>query len=64
MNTIESLTARPRTLKELAAAYGVSTKTMRKWIVACPAIAFTKPLTGYYYSILQVQQIVEALGEP
>ncbi len=54
----------PQLLKQLAAAYGVSCKTMKQWIVLCERIPFSRPAIGYYYSPAEVRQIVEALGEP
>lgn len=51
---------RPRLLGELAAYYDVSVRTMKKWL-QCGALSHIKP-TGYYYSIKQVQVIVEHLG--
>lgn len=59
----DSITSKPRTLKELAAFYQVDTRTMKMWL-ACKTLAGVKPEHGYYYSIAQVKMIVGHLGEP
>ena len=58
----EKITDRPRTLKELANYYKVSQKTFKSWL-SCDTLHFIKPEKGYYYSILQIKQIVGHLGE-
>lgn len=54
--------AKPCTLKELAAMYTVSTKTMRTWLQ--PHKEEVGEKTGRYYTTLQVRTIFEKLGEP
>lgn len=57
----ERVAARPRTLKELCAIYQVSASVMRRQI----AIAgLGRRRGGYYYTIRELQAIVEAIGEP
>lgn len=56
------LIVRPYRLKDLAAIYGVSTYTMKKWIKA-HAKAYSDK-TRKYYSVLQVRAILDALGHP
>jgi hypothetical protein len=58
----EKITDKPRMLKELAAAYGVNQKTFKSWLT-CRTLIHILP-EGYYYSIKQVNEIVNHLGEP
>ncbi len=54
--------AKPLTMKELAALYGVSTKTLRTWMVPHKEMIGEK--VSRYYTALQVRIIFERLGEP
>lgn len=54
--------AKPCTLKELAALYNVSTKTIRTWLL--PHQPFIGQKTGRYYTTLQVRIIFDKLGTP
>lgn len=56
------LTSQPRTLKELAAYYKVSARTMKKWL-SCKTLEHIIPESGYFYSIKQVKFIVAHLGD-
>ena len=58
----ERLADKPRMLKELAGAYGVNQKTLKVWL-ACKTLSHIEP-KGYYYSIKQVNEIINHLGEP
>lgn len=60
-NKIETLTSKPRTLKEFANYYQVSPKTFKNWL-DCKTLNGIKPESGYYYSIAQVKLIVDHLG--
>ena len=64
MNTtiITDTSARPITNKELAAAYGISTKTLRSWLLRHQE--HIGPKVGRYYNSRQVRIIYERLGEP
>ncbi|MDR1543884.1 MAG: DUF4248 domain-containing protein [Prevotellaceae bacterium] len=59
---MEKLTGKPKTMKELAAAYSVSKKTFKNWLQYPPLDSLRK--NGYYFSINQVEEIVKHLGEP
>lgn len=59
----EKVTDKPRTLKELAVFYQVSTKTFKSWL-NCDTLGNMRPENGYYYSIAQLKIIVNHLGEP
>jgi hypothetical protein len=60
----EKLSDKPRTLKELSHAYGVSYRTMRSWL-RCDSLLFVLGgKIGYFFSVRQVEAIVEHLGEP
>lgn len=50
------------TFKELAGLYGVSPKTMRKWLQ--PHQESIGKKISIYYTVKQVQIIFEKLGEP
>lgn len=53
---------KPYRVKDLAAIYDVSTKTLRTWIVkAAPTVDKNG---GQYYSINDVTKIVQAIGLP
>ena len=58
------LNARPRMLKELAAAYGVDCRTFKHWLRKHPAIPADHPAIGYYFSIAEINVIISAIGEP
>ena len=58
----ENLNTSPRMLKELADAYGVDAKTFKSWL-KCETLKHIKP-DGYYYSIKQVNEIINHLGKP
>jgi hypothetical protein len=60
---MEKLTSKPRTLKELAAAYSVSKSTFKDWLKYPPLNNIQKK-GGYYFTISQVTEIVNHLGEP
>lgn len=63
----ERLTDRPRMMKEIAAAYGVDARTVRQWLTAKGLRALCSKKgrnAGYYYTIKELEQIVEAIGEP
>ncbi len=53
---------KPYTQKELAAIYGVSAKTFRKWIRALDNEIGKR--TGYYYSIEQIKIVFTRLQLP
>ena len=57
-----NLMIRPYRLKDLAAIYDVSTKTMRRWIDSKASEYGNK--TKQYFTIEQVKGIVTALGVP
>ena len=57
-----SIELRPRNLKELAALYCISSRTLKKWL-----LPFEKELgkrIGYYYTIPQVKKIFSLLSFP
>jgi len=58
----ETIDAKPRLLKELAKAYGVNSKTFKAWL-GYDSLKHITP-EGYYYSIKQIGEIVNHLGEP
>ncbi len=49
-------------LTELANTYGVSNRTMKKWLA--PHQHLIGPRNGLLYTPKQVRQIYECLGEP
>lgn len=53
---------KPYSIKELAALYGVSTKTLRTWLR--PHKEAIGERVSRYYTILQVRIIFEKLGMP
>jgi len=61
-NTGTEQVAKPSTLKELAAMYNVSTKTIRTWLL--PHQISIGQKTGRYYTSLQVRIIFDKLGTP
>jgi hypothetical protein len=62
MSPVEKINSKPRTLKELANVYSVNTKTFRGWLNS-ESLKHIQP-DGYYYSIKQIKEILEHLGEP
>lgn len=58
-NTIQ---LKPYTVLELARIYGVSDRTMKKWIRPFENEVGTK--IGYFYTVVQVKIIFEKLGIP
>ncbi len=50
------------TISELAALYGISTKTIKTWLK--PHAQEIGPRLGRYYTTLQVRTIFEKIGEP
>lgn len=57
-----SFLLRPYTVTEFSKLYGVTKKTFRKWIH--PFVGIIGERQGYYYSVLQVQIIIDRLGIP
>lgn len=58
----ETIYLRPYTVKQLAAIYGVSKKTFRKWVKP-----FSEEIgyrNGHFYSVLQLKVIISKLGAP
>jgi hypothetical protein len=53
---------KPQTTKELAHAYGVSTRTINNWL--SPFREQIGPRIGHVYTPKQVAIIYEALGHP
>jgi hypothetical protein len=62
MSIKSGILIKPYTLKELAAIYGMNRKTMSRWLE--PHRAAIGKRVGYYYSILQVNIILDKLGTP
>jgi len=62
MSTTNEITIRPYTAKELAALYGVSTKTLRTWLLPHQAAVGEK--ISRYFTALQIRIIFEKLGAP
>ena len=62
MNQSPQHLVRPYTISELAALYGISTKTIKTWLK--PFAAAIGPRLGRYYTILQIQTIFEKIGKP
>ena len=62
MERIKGQTAKPCTLKELAACYGVSTKTLRTWLQ--PNKEAIGERISRYFTALQIRMIFERIGEP
>ncbi|MDL2296654.1 DUF4248 domain-containing protein [Bacteroidales bacterium OttesenSCG-928-C03] len=64
MKQAEKLSDNARTIKELSIAYGVSVKTVRKWL-SCDSLApVLGEKIGNYFNVRQVKSIVDHLGEP
>lgn len=64
MNSQEPLDARPRTMKEICAYYGLSYKTMRNMLINAgyAALVVKKGTGAYYYTIFELQQIMRAIS--
>jgi transposase len=62
MNTTNETTIKTATTKELAAMYGVSTKTFRTWLQ--PHQSALGERKSRYYTARQIRIIFEKLGEP
>lgn len=62
MNHQNLVELRPYTIAELADMYGVSKKTLRKWME--PFQEQIGERIGFFYSIVQVKIIFEKLGMP
>ncbi len=62
MNKLNETTVRPCTSKELAAGYGVSTKTLRTWLL--PHLQAIGTKQGRYFTALQIRIIHELIGVP
>ena len=62
MSTKPGLLIKPYTLKELAAIYGMNRKTMSRWLKRHKDAIGERE--GYYYSIIQVNVILDKLGTP
>ncbi|HQD11052.1 MAG TPA: hypothetical protein PLQ65_15380 [Flavihumibacter sp.] len=62
MNHQNPVELRPYTIAELADMYGVSKKTLRKWME--PFQEQIGERIGFFYSIVQVKIIFEKLGMP
>lgn len=53
---------RPYTMKELAAIYGISTKTFRKWLN--PHQESIGERVGRLYTVRQIEIIFQLIGDP
>ena len=63
MKPTEKLDAKPRTLSELALAYGnIDKRTFKQWLL-CNELKHIKP-HGNYFLISQIKEIINHLGEP
>ncbi len=60
--TDNSIEVRPYSLTELANIYGITNRTMKKWIIKHDEAVGEK--VGRLYSALQVKIIFEKLGLP
>lgn len=58
----EAIAVKPYSPQELAAIYGVSSKTIKRWLT--PFYHDIGERQGRYYTIAQVQVIFEKLGLP
>lgn len=52
----------PKTLTELASFYKVNARTFKKWL-QCNTLKEIVPI-GYFYSIKDIEKIVDHLGTP
>jgi DNA-binding transcriptional MerR regulator len=62
MSVVGQTVVKPYTVKELAALYGVSPKTLRTWLL--PHREAIGERVSRYFTALQVQLIFERLGRP
>jgi DNA-binding transcriptional MerR regulator len=62
MNVTTEIAVRPLTTKELAALYGLSTKTLRTWLLPHQTTIGKK--VSRYYTALQIKTIYNVLGYP
>jgi transposase-like protein len=56
------LEIKPYSITDFSALYGVSARTMLRWIK--PFIEEVGPRNGRFYSVTQVKVIIEKLGVP
>jgi hypothetical protein len=49
---------------ELAALYGVSLKTLNKWLKPHRDKIGSRPVGTYFYNVKQVKIIFDAIGDP
>jgi DNA-binding transcriptional MerR regulator len=62
MSTTNETKVKPYTAKELAALYGVSTKTLRTWLR--PHRQAVGERKSRYFTALQIRVIFDCLGVP
>lgn len=62
METKIIIQVKPYSLKEIAGLYGISTKTMYKWMVPLKNRIGEK--RGRYYTVKQVRLIFDEIGLP
>jgi hypothetical protein len=62
MSTTGEILVKAYTSKELAAMYGISTKTFRTWLR--PHVQAIGEKNGRYFTALQIRLIFEKLGIP
>jgi hypothetical protein len=62
MSTTSEITVKAYTTKELAALYGISSKTIKTWLQ--PYTQMIGEKRGRYYTTLQVRLIFEKIGLP
>ena len=62
MSTTNEVMIKPYTVKELAEIYGVSTKTLRTWML--PHREAIGERVSRYFTALQIQVIFDRLGLP
>ncbi len=61
-----NLSDRPRTLKEVAAYYGVSARVVRGWLCCHQLrdLAYRRGTgRGYYFTVAELRRMAEVLGE-
>ena len=62
MSTATETPVKPYTVKELAALYGVSPKTLRTWLLPHKEVIGDR--VSRYFTALQIQLIFDRLGLP
>ena len=62
MNEMLRTIVKAYTISELAALYGISTKTIKTWLK--PHVTAIGPRLGRYYTVLQIRIIFEKIGMP